>query len=190
MQAARADDARYWVGFHLTPYIGPTRIERLIRRFGALERAWHAPATELRSVLDDRALESLLNTRSQLSLDAEMERIERAGIAVVTGADPVYPRLLAEIPAPPPVLYVRGELRPEDAVAVAVVGTRRLTAYGREVTARIAGDLAAAGVTIVSGLARGRVPQQRHKLSGGADSAPPRCGPGSLLIRSRGRRAP
>src|SRR5690606_13760895 len=65
------------------------------------------------------------------------------------------PSLLAEIPAPPPVVYYRGELLETDRTAIAIVGTRRMTAYGREMTARIAGDLARAGVTIVSGLARG-----------------------------------
>ena len=149
------DGAKYWLGFDRVPYIGPTRIERLIRHFGDLERAWTAPAGELRRVLDDRATDSLLATRAALSLDAELERIARAGISVITRHDPAYPRLLAEIAAPPPVLYLRGDLQPEDEVAVAVVGTRRLTSYGREVTSRLAGDLAAAGVTIVSGLARG-----------------------------------
>jgi DNA processing protein len=150
-----APDPRYWLGFGRVPFIGPARIGRLLDRFGDLERAWSAPASELRHVLDERALESLLRTRASLDLDRELEVIQALGISVVTRADPGYPRLLAEIPAPPPVLFVKGELRPEDDLAVAVVGTRRLTSYGREVATRIAGDLAASGVTIVSGLARG-----------------------------------
>lgn len=150
-----ADDARYWVGFGRVPFIGPARIDRLVRHFGGLERAWSAAPGELRQVLDERALASLLKTRAELSLDAEMERIARAGLSVLTRHDADYPRLLAQIPAPPPVLYVRGEVLPADEVAVAVVGTRAMTPYGREVTTRLAGDLASAGVTIVSGLARG-----------------------------------
>ena len=148
-------DPRFWLGFGRVPFIGPARIGRLLDRFGDLERAWSAPASELRLVLDERSLESLLRTRRELDLDREYERVLALGIAVVTRADPSYPRLLAEVPAPPPVLYVKGELRPEDDLAVSVVGTRRLTSYGREVAGRIAGDLAASGVTIVSGLARG-----------------------------------
>ena len=155
MTATRTDETKYWVGFHRVPYIGPTRIDRLVRHFGDLGRAWQAPVVELRRVLDERSVESLVATRAAISLDEEMERIEGAGITVLTRASPEYPRLLAEIPAPPPVLYVKGEIITEDAVGVAIVGTRRLTSYGREVTARLAGDLAAAGVTIVSGLARG-----------------------------------
>jgi DNA processing protein len=145
----------FWVGLSRTPYIGPTRIARLLEHFGDLGRAWTADARELRRVLDERSVESLIATRAVLSLDAEMERMERLGIDCVTLADDAYPRLLREIPAPPPVLYVRGQLVPEDAMAVAIVGTRRATAYGREVATRIAGELADEGVTIVSGLARG-----------------------------------
>ncbi len=149
------DGAKYWVGFDRVPYVGPARIARLLDRFGSLERAWQASPSELRQILDQRALESLLSTRYALSLDDEMARIARAGISVLTLDGLGYPPRLAEITAPPPVLYLRGTVIPEDEVAVAIVGTRRLTAYGREVTTRLAGDLATAGVTIVSGLARG-----------------------------------
>jgi DNA processing protein len=152
---ARAEHVKFWVGFDRVPYVGPTRIARLIAHFGDLERAWSAPAQQLRAVLDERCVESLLATRAALSLDDELARIERLGISVITRDDPDYPYRLAQIPAPPPVLYLKGELLPEDEVAVAVVGTRRLTSYGREVAARLAGELAEAGVTIVSGLARG-----------------------------------
>ena len=141
---AAVADAPYWAGFHLVPYIGPTRIDRLLRRFGSLREAWLAAPVALRAVLDERALESLVKTRGRLDLDGLMERYERAGVSVVTRLDPRYPRLLAEISAPPPVLYVRGELIPEDDTAVGIVGTRRATAYGREVSDRLATDLASA----------------------------------------------
>jgi len=145
----------YWVGFHRVPYIGPARLDRLIARFGGLGPAWHAPAAALRAVLDERAVGSLLETRANLSLDDEMARIDRLGITVLTRDDPAYPYHLAQIPAPPPVLYLRGALAPADDTAVAIVGTRRATRYGREVAALLARDLAAAGVTVVSGLAYG-----------------------------------
>jgi DNA processing protein len=173
-----APDPRYWLGFGRTPFIGPARIARLLDRFGDLEPAWKAPASELRHVLDERSLESLLRTRAALDLDRELERIDGLGISIVTRADPAYPRLLAEIPAPPPVLFLKGELRPDDDLAVAVVGTRRLTSYGREVAARIAGELAANGVTIVSGLARGidGVAHQAALKAGGRTIAVLGCG--------------
>ena len=146
---------KFWVGFGQTPFIGPTRLRRLIDHFGDVERAWNASQRELQEVLDERSIESLLRTRAKLSLDREMERIERGGITVFTIGDATYPRLLAQIPSPPPVLYVRGTLLAEDALAIAIVGTRRATSYGREVTGRVATGLAEAGVTVVSGMALG-----------------------------------
>jgi DNA processing protein len=84
-----------------------------------------------------------------------MTSLERSGVRVATMVDESYPALLSQIAAPPPVLYYRGELLETDRVSVAIVGTRRITPYGREMTARISAGLARAGVTVVSGLARG-----------------------------------
>jgi DNA processing protein len=154
-RVAEDDTRKYWVGFHRVPYIGPVRIQRLLDRFDDLETAWTATPGDLATVLDERSVESLIRTRATLSPDREMERLQRLGISVVTLGETAYPRLLAEIPAPPPVLYYKGTLSTEDAMAVAIVGTRRSTAYGREVAGRLATELAEAGVTIVSGLARG-----------------------------------
>jgi len=154
-RVAEGGDLKYWVGFDRVPFIGPVRIQRLLDRFEDLEAAWTASPAELGTVLDQRSVESLVRIRATLSLDGEMERLDRLGMQVVTLGDAAYPRLLAEIPAPPPVLYYKGTLVPEDAIAVGIVGTRRSTPYGREVAGRIAAELAEAGVTIVSGLARG-----------------------------------
>ena len=150
-----AEEAKYWVAFHQVPYIGPVRLERLERHYGSLGAAWRASATSLSAVLDSRAVESLLSRRGGFDPDSELTRIARLGIRPLTIRDPAYPTLLAQIPGAPPVLYVRGELTEADATAVAIVGTRRATAYGRDAAARIGEDLASAGVTVVSGLARG-----------------------------------
>jgi DNA processing protein len=155
VETVQADRAKYWVGFHHVPFIGPVRIQRLVAHFGDLENAWVAQPSELRGVLDDRAIQSLEKVRQELALDREMEKIERLGITVLTIQDDDYPRLLREIPAPPPVLFVKGKMTDADRVAVAIVGTRRATSYGREMARRTASELAEAGVTIVSGLARG-----------------------------------
>jgi DNA processing protein len=130
-------------------------LQRLLGTFGSLERAWHAPAEELRKCLEQRSLSALLETRPKIDLPKVMAGIERSGTRVVISSADGYPVLLREIAAPPPVLYYRGELLETDATAVAIVGTRRVTQYGREMTIRIASELARAGVTIVSGLARG-----------------------------------
>lgn len=146
----------YWVGFNNVRGIGPLRLRALLDTYGSIERAWHASADQLRSVgLDSRSVRNLIETRSRINLEQELERIQAAGAHVLTWESPDYPRLLLETHAPPPVLYVKGELREQDAWAVAVVGTRRASTYGREVTRRLAGALARHGITVVSGMARG-----------------------------------
>jgi DNA processing protein len=149
-------DLRYWVGFNLVQGIGPVRLRALIERFGDVASAWNAPASALRSInLDRRALSNLLKVRRETDLDEELRRAEQLGVRILTWESPDYPFLLSQIPDPPPVLYVRGEIVPGDEWAVAMVGTRKATTYGREVARRLGGELARNGVTIVSGLARG-----------------------------------
>ena len=145
----------YWVAFHRVPYVGPARLRRLLDHFGTLRDAWHAAEPALRACLEERARLALVATRRALDPGRLLEQLERDGVRVVTLIDDAYPASLRQVSAPPPVLYYRGELLETDRVAVAVVGTRRVTAYGREMASRIAGDLARSGVTIVSGLARG-----------------------------------
>ncbi len=149
-------DIRYWIGFNLIPQIGPIKIRRLLDHFGDLATAWSADSFELvRAGLDKRALENFLHARKTLNLDQELEKVNRAGVRALTWDDADYPRRLKEISNPPFVLYIKGELMPEDEWALAVVGTRRASAYGREVTRQIVGDLVRNKITIVSGLARG-----------------------------------
>ncbi len=149
-------ERKYWVGFNMVRGIGPARVRALIDYFGSLEEAWRAPAAELREAgLDKRSLENLLAARGRLDLDREMARLEKWGVRVMTWEDHDYPRRLRQIYNAPPVLYVRGSLLPQDEWAVAVVGTRRPTDYGREAARVLAADLARQGITVVSGLALG-----------------------------------
>jgi DNA processing protein len=97
----------------------------------------------------------LLYGRQRLDLDAQMERIEALGLHLITWQDPDYPPRLKEIEQSPPLLYVKGELSPSDEWALAVVGTRSPTTYGKEAAQRLAGGLAENGVTVISGLALG-----------------------------------
>ncbi len=150
------DEKHYWVGFNLVRGIGAVRLQALRRHFGSAEAAWHATPPELQAAgLSARLAERVAEVRSRVDLDKLWEQIAAQGIRVLTWEDDLYPPRLQEIEQPPPVLYVRGELLPEDHFAVAVVGTRKATAYGRQVTEELAAFLAARGVTIVSGLARG-----------------------------------
>lgn len=148
-------ETAYWLAFSRVPHIGPVRIERLVERFGTLEQAWSAPANSLRAVLEPRPLGELLGVRSRTEPLKVLETVCSRGIRAMHPGHAEYPRLLREISGRPSILFVRGRLRPEDEVAVGIVGTRRATSYGRQVAERVAGELAQAGVTIVSGLARG-----------------------------------
>jgi DNA processing protein len=131
------------------------RIERLMQRFGSLQAAWTAPRDELRAVLEPKPLQALLLARERGDPWRELEKIAALGIDVLHPGHPRYPRLLAEISGRPSILYVRGALLPVDDASVAIVGTRRATPYGRQAAERVARELAEAGVTVISGLARG-----------------------------------
>jgi DNA processing protein len=149
-------DLRYWVGFNRVPGIGAARLRALLEAFGDIETAWQAHVRDLRGAgLDERSVESLVQARRTLNLDAEMERLAHSRARVLTWDDSDYPRNLRPIYGAPPVLYVRGSLEIQDEWAVAVVGTRRASVYGKEAAQMIATGLAGAGVTVVSGLAQG-----------------------------------
>ena len=141
---------RYWVGFNRVYGVGPAKVRALIDHFGDLETAWNADLNDLREAgLDRRAIENLVNVRKTLNLDQEIDRVQKTGARIVIWEDADYPPLLKNLPDAPPVLYIKGEW------TVAIVGTRRATAYGRQVAEMLATDLARNGITIVSGLARG-----------------------------------
>lgn len=150
------DAKAYWVGFNLVKGIGAVRLRQIIDFFGTLEIAWNSPQEGLLAAgLSPRIVENFQRVRHQVDLDRIMANIENKHIKVMTWEDSDYPRRLKEINQAPPVLFVNGSINVEDDWAVAVVGTRRVTAYGRQVTAEIARFLAQNGVTVVSGLARG-----------------------------------
>lgn len=153
----RAEDreAAYWAAFASVRHVGPARIARVLARFSSLADAWCAPAESLRPVLEARALSELLAARRSLEPERSAEDLRARGIRIIHAEHPEYPALLAEASGRPTVLYVRGELTAADGQSVGIVGTRRSTPYGRGVAERISEELAAAGVTVVSGLARG-----------------------------------
>lgn len=156
MKAIEVGDVKYWVGLNTVSGIGPVRFKRLLEHFQDAGSAWQASQSELQAAgLDSRSIEALLATRRSLSLDSEVARLAQEGATVLTWEDEGYPSRLRQIHSSPPLLYVRGEIRPQDEWAVAVVGTRAATRYGRQMVEEIAGDLARSGITVVSGLARG-----------------------------------
>ena len=150
------DDKKYWIGFNLIKGIGAVRMQALIQHFGDLKAAWNAaPAQLAEAGLGARLIERILQARGTVDLDKLWEKIAAQGIKILTWEDETYPGRLKEIDQPPPVLYVRGEYLPDDLFAVAIVGTRRVTPYGRQITEELSSYLAANGITVISGLARG-----------------------------------
>ena len=147
---------KYWAALSRIPNLGTVRFRLLEGCFGSLEQAWIAGLGELKAAgVDDKTARAIVSHRTSISPDGEIEELERAGVKVVNWHHSMYPSRLKEISDPPPVLYLRGEILPEDERSVAIVGTRKATAYGREAATTLTRDLARSGVTIVSGLARG-----------------------------------
>ena len=146
----------YWVGFNLVRGIGAVRLRGLLEHFGNLEIAWNAPADALLAAgLPTKVVENFLIVRKQVDLERIIEKVHAQDVKILTWDDDTYPRRLKEIAQPPPVLFIRGSINVEDDWAVSVVGTRRVTPYGRQVAMEIARFLAQNGITLVSGLARG-----------------------------------
>jgi len=150
------DERAYWIVLSMAAGIGPVRFQRLLEVCGGARGAWEATDLELAAAgLERRTADSLRRLRQRTAPDAVGRRLAQLGIRAITLLDDGYPTNLRDVADPPPVLFVRGRLAARDARAVALVGTRRATSYGQAVADRLARELAAAGVTVVSGLARG-----------------------------------
>lgn len=149
------DEALHWIALHKAPGIGPKRFYRLLAAFGTARAAWEAEPDALAKVLGRKVAAGLVAFRRTCSPPAEGERVYKAGCRVLLARDPTYPALLRQTSDPPPVLYYKGEFQPSDRLAVAIVGSRRATPRGLNTARELAAELAAQGVTVVSGLARG-----------------------------------
>jgi DNA processing protein len=157
MSTPLTPDLRALLALGLVPGIGNRLTTALLERFGSAEAILQSTAEQLAQVphIGGKIARDLAEAFRALDVDAELELMAKHGVWFVARLRPGFPESLVNIPAPPHLLYGRGELRPSDANAVAVVGSRNCTAYGRRMAERLAGDLARAGFTIVSGLARG-----------------------------------
>jgi DNA processing protein len=150
------DELKYWIGFSRIPGIGRVRIFQLKDYFGNLEAAWGSTEGQLKQAgLDSKSIEAFLSLRPEISPDSELERLEHYKIIALACDDPGYPQRLLEIYDYPPVLFIRGNPLSQEEPYLAIVGTRRPSIYGRQVTEEIVRDLAQCKTTIVSGLARG-----------------------------------
>lgn len=146
----------YWLGFSLLEGIGPKRFALLRDYFGSAKKAWQAPKPEFLALgLGPKLSERLVKARKKFNLNSVNLRLRENKVQPLFLDQKNYPENLKKIEGPPFVLYVKGEIDPEDNLALAVVGSRLMTGYGGQVTARLVTDLVGVGLTIVSGLARG-----------------------------------
>ncbi len=165
-----AEDIFYWLALSLTPGLGSILMKRLLDRFKTPEAVFHARLKDLLEIegLGARVAGEIQKGPQEKVVKKELSLLEKVGGKIFVLKDDAYPERLKDIYDPPALLYVRGELRREDELAVAIVGSRKTSPYGRWFTEKIGQDLARYGVTIVSGMARG-IDSVAHKgaLQGG-----------------------
>jgi DNA processing protein len=151
------EEARYWIALSFVNGLGDVLIKNLYTALGSAERVFKSSESELVEVgrIGEKLARAVKSFDEWDSVDAEIAKIKKSGLAFLPLGDPRYPDQLVQIYNPPPYLYMKGDLLPRDRVSVAIVGSRVPDRYGRVVTETLSGELAALGVTIVSGMARG-----------------------------------
>ena len=147
----------YWLGLSLVPGVGAVLYKRLLERFNHPIAVFQASREELLSVegMAKRVAEAIRQGPFEKAVERELYLLNKVNGSLLTFQEEGYPRRLKNIYDPPPLLYVRGTVKKEDDLAMAIVGSRRTSPYGRAVTEKLSQDLAAHGITIVSGMARG-----------------------------------
>ncbi len=150
-------DLKYWLALNHVPGIGKVLYKRLIDHFKSPVKIFSSSIEKLKSVegIGERLARDILITDWKEKVDVELSRIEKEKVKIITLLDELYPDNLKKIYDPPPFLYIMGELRKEDNRAIAIVGSRKATTYGRLMAERISKDLVSQGITVVSGMARG-----------------------------------
>jgi DNA processing protein len=151
-----SDQGIYWLALALTPGLGPTRIKKLIEHCSTAERVFQATLTELEATgMPAVSAQSLATGKSMELAEQECAKAAEAGARIIALSDPDYPSRLKEIYDPPVILFVKGSLEVLSQPGIAMVGTRHPTPYGTGMAERLSTDLAARGLVIISGLARG-----------------------------------
>ena len=151
-----SSQGQYWLALALTPGLGPTRIKKLIEHYGTAERVFHASLTELEATgMRAVSAQSIATGKSVELAQQECEKAAEAGARIIALSDPEYPSRLKEIYDPPVILFVKGSIEVLALPGIAMVGTRHPTPYGSGMAERLSTDLAARGLVIISGLARG-----------------------------------
>jgi DNA processing protein len=149
------DAQREWLALTLVPGVGTTMFIRLLARFGAAGEVLRASEAAIEEVVGPKLAQRIRGYREVVDLDTQERALDTYAARLITMDDPAYPPRLAEIYDPPLVLFARGELHACDENAIAVVGTRQPTSYGARMAEYLSRDLAARGLTVVSGMASG-----------------------------------
>ncbi len=175
-----AEKIFYWLALSLTPGIGSILMKRLLDQFHSPEAVFQASMKELLRVegLGEKVAREIKKGPLEKGVEKELLLLEKVKGKILTLNDDHYPARLKEIYDPPPLIYMRGEIQKEDELAVAIVGSRKTTSYGRWITEKIGRDLASHGVTVISGMARGidSVAHQGAIQGGGRTIAVLGCG--------------
>src|SRR3954452_7139337 len=145
------------IALNMLPTVGPVRLRKLLEVFHEPQQILAAKRSDLRKVegIGNEVADQISNWESTVDLPAELQRVRDFRATVITQQSASYPRSLREIHAPPIVLYVWGELLDRDQHAIGIIGARRTTHYGTECAKKLAYQIAYAGLTVISGLARG-----------------------------------
>lgn len=155
----------YLHALNLLPQLGPARLLKLFKFFGSFQKAFKASEKELiASGLEPQIIEAIISHSAKVNLTEEAQKLAKSGIEILKFDDGNYPKLLLEIPKFPPLLYFRGRMDDPDELYIAVVGTRKITNYGRSVIPDLVAPLVDAGAIIVSGMAFG-VDSEAHKIA-------------------------
>jgi DNA processing protein len=175
------EEKDYWMGFSVFSGVGPVTFQQLVHRFGSAKVAWGASVGDLQEVLKEKKTKDFVTFRETFDFTAYKKRLEKTKVSIITLEDPTYPILLKQTPKPPFVLYLKGNKKAIEQLSnrtIAVVGTRKITQYGRDVTEMFTESLVHAGFTIVSGLAMGvdAVAHQTTLDNGGKTIAVLGCG--------------
>jgi DNA processing protein len=176
------EETKCYIGFSMFPGIGPMRFQLLLRYFGTARAAWRAPVSQLKKIrLGDGRSDAFDHFRKNEDIEAYIDQLRKYSVSILPITSPKYPKLLKEISDAPFLLYVKGKkcARPINLEkTIAVVGTRKVTPYGKDVTRAISEALVACGFTVVSGMAYGvdAVAHQSAIDAGGKTIAVLGCG--------------
>ncbi len=151
------DQNFHWIALKFVPGIGNIVYRRLLKHFGTPENVFQGTKEQLSKIdgIQKGSISAITNFSLADRVEKEISLMDRHGVSLITSNDFLYPENLSHIPDAPPLIYVKGSIKESDELALAVVGSRMATSYGRAVTERLCADLAKKGITVVSGLARG-----------------------------------